>query len=220
MHHPSHLPFPTTRQAAQAGVSLLFALLALVALSLASLALVRSVDTSTMVMGNLGFKQDATAMADQATREAINWLTSSGADLSKDLPSKGYYAQMNDDVDVVATSGDNKQLVNWNLDGCKYAENMTGSVCKVRPNDAVTIHHATTNYIIFRLCASTGGSNDTSNSCAKPLSTASSTASKKGKLDYSDYERFTSVNGVYYRIVVRVVDPRQTTSFVETIVHI
>lgn len=205
---------------AQRGISLLFALMSLVALSLATLALVRSVDTSTMVMGNLGFKQDATAVADQATREAINWLTSSGADLSKDVENSGYYAQVNDDVDVIATSGNNKLLVNWDLDGCKIADNMTGSSCKVRPHDAVTIHGATTNYIIFRLCAAKGGSNDTTNSCAKPLTTSTTNASKKGKLDYSDYERFSSVNGVYYRIVVRVVDPRQTTSFVETIVHI
>jgi len=204
----------------QRGVSLLFALLSLVALSLAGLALVRSVDTSSMVMGNLGFKQDATAVADQATRDAINWLTSSGADLTKDSANSGYYAQVNDDVDVIATSGENKQLVNWDLDGCKYAENMTGSVCKVRPAEAKAIHGATTNYIIFRLCSAVGGSNDAANSCAKPLNTSTSVASKKGKLDYSDYERFTSVNGVYYRIVVRVVDPRQTTSFVETIVHI
>ncbi|RZL04098.1 MAG: hypothetical protein EOP36_02075 [Rubrivivax sp.] len=215
-----HIQTLSALRPAQRGISLLFSLLALVALSLASLALVRSVDTGTMVMGNLGFKQDATSVADQATRNAINWLTSTTADLTKDVANSGYYAQANDDVDVIATTGENKQLVNWNLDGCKYALSMTGSTCKVRPADPTPINGATTNYIIFRLCASTGGSNDTANSCAKPLNTTNSTASKKGKLDYSDYERFTSVNGVYYRIVVRVVDPRQTTSFVETIVHI
>ena len=45
----------------QRGMSLVFALLALAALSLAGIALVRSVNTSSLVIGNLGFKQGATA---------------------------------------------------------------------------------------------------------------------------------------------------------------
>ncbi|MDE2401593.1 MAG: hypothetical protein KGL90_08000 [Burkholderiales bacterium] len=209
----------TPRRSTQ-GISLLFALLSLVALSLAALALVRSVDTSSLVLGNLGFKQDATAVADQATRQAITWLTTSGADLTNNSENNGYYAQANDDVDVIATSGANKLLVNWDLDNCAYAADMVGATCKVRPHDPKTINGSSTNYVIFRLCSAVGNPNDTANSCAKPLTTSSSTASKKGKLDYSDYERFTTVNGVYYRIVVRVIGPRKTTSFVETIVHI
>ncbi len=55
-------------------MSLIFALLTLVALSLAAVALVRSVDTSTTVIGNLGFKQDSTFYAGQAAEEAIAWL--------------------------------------------------------------------------------------------------------------------------------------------------
>ncbi|MGH6645832.1 pilus assembly PilX family protein [Aquabacterium sp.] len=204
----------------QRGLSLLFALMSLVALSLASLALVRSVDTSSMVLGNLGFKQDATAIADQATRNAITWLNTSGADLNKDSANEGYYAQVNDDVDVIANSGENKLLVNWDLDGCKVAQNMPGSSCKVRPHDADTINGATTNYVIFRLCSTAIGANDTGNSCAKPLNSTNSKVYRKGRKDYSDYEDFNTASGVYYRIVVRVIDARQTTSFVETIVHL
>lgn len=62
---------PTPSAKSQQGVSLIFALVALVALMLGALAMVRNVDSGTQLLGNLGFKQDATAAADQATRQAI-----------------------------------------------------------------------------------------------------------------------------------------------------
>ena len=51
------------------------------ALSVASVALIRSVDTGTLVLGNLGFKQETTAQADQGTQAAIAWLTANTASL-------------------------------------------------------------------------------------------------------------------------------------------
>ena len=65
MNH-SHLlnacPCRPARRRAQRGVSLLFALMALAAMLLAAVALVRSVDSGALVLGNLGFKQEATAV--------------------------------------------------------------------------------------------------------------------------------------------------------------
>jgi len=58
----------------QRGLSLLFALMALVVIGLASVAVVRSVDTSSLVIGNLCFKQDATAASAQMTEQALTWL--------------------------------------------------------------------------------------------------------------------------------------------------
>ena len=47
----------------QRGVSLIFALMALAVISLAAVALVRSVDTTSLVIGNLGFKQVKAALS-------------------------------------------------------------------------------------------------------------------------------------------------------------
>ena len=202
------------------GISLLFALLSLMALSLATMALVRSVDTSSLVMGNLSFKQDATATADRATKSAITFLTSA-ATLNADIGG-GYYATSYENLDVtgqqMTTAGRN--LVNWDGDGCAYVPGTPSGNCTVSPSAALTINGNQARYVIFRLCDATGNPNDTGNSCARPLASSTSEASKRGKLDYSDYERFTNVSGVYYRIVVRVTGPRKTTSFVETIVHL
>ena len=58
---------------------LFFALIALVVMSLAAVALIRSVDTSTMIAGNLAFKQSATTSGDSGVEGAITALTADQA---------------------------------------------------------------------------------------------------------------------------------------------
>lgn len=213
----------------QRGVSLLVALLSLVALSLATLALVRSVDTSSLVLGNIGFKQDATATGDQAARQALAWLKANVASLDNDAAVSGYYAstrELNTDktvtqVDVTGQqqpTNTTRKLVNWDSDGqCKYASGVFAS-CALQSVSAGNINGNEARYVIFRLCAIAGDSNDDiNNSCAKPL-TSGSGASGRGALAYGS-TRFTAASGPYYRIVVRVIGARNTTSFTETIVN-
>lgn len=59
----------------QRGVVLFFTLIALVVMSLAAVALIRSVDTSTMIAGNLAFKQAGSASGDAGIEAAISWLS-------------------------------------------------------------------------------------------------------------------------------------------------
>jgi type IV pilus assembly protein PilX len=58
----------------QRGLVLFLALMALVVLSLAAVALIRSVDTNNLIAGNLAFKQAATTSADAGTEAAITML--------------------------------------------------------------------------------------------------------------------------------------------------
>jgi Tfp pilus assembly protein PilX len=218
------------RRGAQRGVSLIFALITLVALMLATLALIRSVDTSALLMGNLGFKQDATSSADQATRKAIDWLTLKSASLNLDVAASGYYAstlELDADgttvlppVDVTGrqfASTDPRQLVDWDGDGCKY---MSGGTCGVLSASAGTINGNTARYVVFRLCSKPGDyALDKTISCAKPIASSGNTAGKRGELNYTDPARFAGGSGPYYRIVVRVQGARNTASFTETIVH-
>jgi len=68
------LNFPS-RISKQSGVVLFFALVALVAMSLAAVALIRSVDTSTLIAGNLSFKQSATTGGDTGIDAAMIFLS-------------------------------------------------------------------------------------------------------------------------------------------------
>lgn len=63
----------------QRGVVLFFALIALLAMSLAAVALIRSVDTSTLIAGNLAFKQAATSSGDAGIEAAMIWLATAEA---------------------------------------------------------------------------------------------------------------------------------------------
>jgi type IV pilus assembly protein PilX len=55
----------------QAGIALFFALIALVIMSLAAVALIRSVDTNTLIAGNLAFQQSANSSTDAGVEAAI-----------------------------------------------------------------------------------------------------------------------------------------------------
>jgi Tfp pilus assembly protein PilX len=63
----------------QSGVVLFFALVALVAMSLAAVALIRSVDTSTLIAGNISFKQSATTGGDAGIDAAMSFLSNTQA---------------------------------------------------------------------------------------------------------------------------------------------
>jgi type IV pilus assembly protein PilX len=214
------------RIARQQGSALIFALMTLVALMLAAVALVRSVDTGSRVLGNLGFKQDATAAADKATAAALASL--SGIDLNANLNTGtvAYYATALDGVDTTgqqiqpgAAGYATRSVVNWDLDNCAYAP--SPAVCAVTPSDPPIAIDANTTarFFISRLCLTAGDPSAAGNTCQRPLRSSTSAAPPKGSLDYAHYERFAGVSGPYYRIVVRVVGARGTTSFTETIVH-
>lgn len=216
--------------APQKGVSLLFALLTLVALLLSTLALVRSVDTGALVLGNIGFKQDATAAADQATRQALAWLSANTASLNSDASAGGYYAStlelasdgttVQPPVDVTGRqqTGSNRQLIDWDGDTCRYAGSGT---CSVRVSSLDDINGNKVRFVIFRLCSKAGDfTKDASISCATPLKSSSGGTTSKEACDYRGCP--ISVSGIqpYYRVLVRVQGARNTTSFTETIVHL
>ena len=94
-----HAPMPGQR-----GLVLFFALIALVVMSLAAVALVRSVDTSTLIANNMSYKQSGTTAADAAGDIAMIWIDntikSTNLDfnnnplhpLNNDIPAAGYYS--------------------------------------------------------------------------------------------------------------------------------
>lgn len=66
-HHIRHIG-----RARQSGVTLLITLIVLVAMTLATLALMRSVDTTNIIAGNLAFQRTTQLAADAGTEAAIN----------------------------------------------------------------------------------------------------------------------------------------------------
>lgn len=202
----------------QSGVVLFIALIVLVAMTLAGIALVRSVDTGNVVAGNLAFKQGATLAGDAGTEAAITWLQVVAGSSSSyaDQPAAGYYATSQDTLDMTGSSNDPaKARVDWDFNGCS---GVTATAC-ITPAPSISAGAGNTvTFIIHRLCLSPGDPNNAANTCANYKST-SSTSPKKGELKYGDDKRFEPLPQEYYRITSRTVGPRNTVSFVETIIH-
>lgn len=80
------------RPAAERGTVLIIALIVLVAMTLAGIATMRSVDTATVMAGNIAFRQSAVSAADQGIQAGYAWLTGNflTADLNNDNPGVGY----------------------------------------------------------------------------------------------------------------------------------
>ena len=81
------------------GTVLIIALIVLVAMTLAGIATMRSVDTATLMAGNIAFKQSAVNAADQGLQSGFAWLSANlgGANLNSDNnnsspSSTGYFA--------------------------------------------------------------------------------------------------------------------------------
>lgn len=87
---------------AQGGIVLLFALIALVSMTLAAVALLRSVDTSNLVAGNIALKQGAMQEGDRVMNEAFACLDTGGTLLSVSLAADNatchYYASLQADT--------------------------------------------------------------------------------------------------------------------------
>ena len=99
----SAVRFPV-RSRRQSGIALIVALLALVAITLATIALTRSVGTGLEIAGNMAFKESATTAADIATDAAVSWLTNgvaaNPAVVNTSSASTGYYANWMSGCDV------------------------------------------------------------------------------------------------------------------------
>ncbi len=204
------------------GMSLLFALLALAALSLAGVALVRSVNTSALVIGNLGFKQDATSASSRATEAAITWILTTAASLDADNPGSGYYASSLDTLDPTGrttTAANKLGLVNWDSDGCAYAIAGTFAGCTLLPSSPpIEANGNSSRYVIARLCQKAEAVSGT-NTCAKPASATVSISPQHGEIKVGKHNPDPVSTSPYYRIIVRTVGARNTVSYTETIVH-
>ena len=202
----------------QRGMVLFVALIALVAMTLAALALIRSTDTGNVLAGNLAFKQGATQIGDRVVDIAIAALApvAASSDSFTDKASTGYYSTSLDTLDITGSQNDpTKARVDWDHNGCS---GLTFSAC-INPSVETSAGNGYyASYLINRLCLTPGDINDVNNSCAT-YQPDPQTLYKKGDLSYGNDKRFTYAPTAYYRIVARIRGPRNTISYIETTLH-
>lgn len=180
----------------QQGVVLMMALIMLVALTLAGIALVRSVDTTNLIAGNLAFKQAATSSGDRGTEDAVVFLNGNKPTLAgSDNLANGYrrYA-----VSPAAGQG-------WSA----FFDAIPAAEKKVVPADSVG---NSIEYVIHRLCTPPVAP-ATVDSCAVAQTAANNDGNKSG-----DFEFPIVTTQSYYRVTTKVTGPRNTVSYIQTVV--
>lgn len=182
----------------QRGAVLMVVLVALVAMLVSVIALSRSMDTHHLVAGNLAFRNSTLHSSDAGVQGGVAFLESTvgGFTLNTTAEDNGYYA-------VLAEP-------DWD-DEAFWAQ---CAACTVAAPDGAGNR---IQYVVHRMCSSQGNVNAAGNSCS--LLTAAPTAANGGSFS-ADAVNFAGVAQNYYRISVRVLGPRNTSTLVQTFVSL
>ena len=205
------LPRACSAAGNQKGMVLFIALIVLVAMTLAGLALVRSVDTANVIAGNLAFKQSTLQAGDLGVEAAVTALpTIIAGSVDTDLtpaasstnPNYWYYASRREtDTYGVPTQKQAGTVgaaaaIDWSQ--LPIAATTAGGSVRVQ-------------YVIDRLCRGPTPVIDLLASCFAEAGVGG-TGSKDPRAP-----RFAATPTVYYRLTARVTGPRNTVSTVQAI---
>jgi type IV pilus assembly protein PilX len=202
----SNRAFKMYRASSQKGLVLFVAMIALVVMSLAAVALIRSVDSGTLVAGNLAFKQSAILLADTGVADAYTLINNTNPSTLNNggTSAKGYYPTLDDTI-VLTDSN------NW-TDAKSFL--VTKSV---NDNSGNVVR-----YMVQRMCRNTGEVDP--NNCL--VGTGSSEGGSKGGLQEGggagggNFGAPTSAaSAVYYRVTVRVAGPKNTVSYLQAFIY-
>lgn len=190
-------------RARQRGVVLVIALIVLVAMMLAGIALVRSVDTTNVIAGNLAFQQAATHSGDSGIEAAIACLAANAASLNANFQGVagcGYFAVGAGPLFAPAAG------VSWDTFWAASGWNTAGVAVNLGADGAGN----TVSYVTQRLCTTAGV--PSAATCSSPPSWDQTTG------EYSSQATTGAAPLIQYRITVRIAGPRATVSYVQSII--
>lgn len=205
------------------GVVLFIALIVLVAMTLAGLALMRSVDTNVLIAGNLAFRQNATLAADWAIEDARQLLASNtgtgvttlhndqpalaqaGSIPNPPWPNSAYWANWQQGLDLTGNTTNPADDFDWST-----ARSMGTDV----GGNAMS-------YVIHRLCDVAGDPASATVSCIKSSTGGGAGASDQGTRGVVSYggAALPGVSSIFYRVTIRVQGPRNTLSYVQAVLN-
>lgn len=179
------------RPGRQAGITLFLTLIALVSMTLAAVAMMRSIDTGGLVAGNLALKQSSVQESDVGINVAFNCLDAGGAltagiDLGANNATCNYYASLQPDA--------NKP----------YGVPDVLETATPLPTNAATGNTVT--YVIERMCNLTG-TFDNAKCVPSPF------GRKEPKIDAHLNNKTLTPKQALYRVSVKTTGPRNVSSY-------
>lgn len=201
---------PRAAASRQRGMVLFIALIVLVAMTLAGIALIRSVDTANVIAGNLAFKQATLQAGDLGVEAAVNALpTIIAGSVDTDLtpassstnPNYWYYAsRRTTDAYGVPTqqqygAAGAATAIDWNQ--VPTASTTAGNTVQI---------------VIDRLCQGPPPVIDITGNCFADAAAGGGSGSQKAGATV-----FAGAATVYYRLTARISGPRNTVSMVQAI---
>ncbi|HUN92295.1 MAG TPA: hypothetical protein VMU33_09570 [Burkholderiaceae bacterium] len=189
------LPPPMPRR--QRGVALIYGLIAIVILMVAAAAMLRTMDTATGLAGSAGFHRDLVNASDQGVITAhdqftANNLTGAAARIAN-LQKANYSA--------VSLPNDPNGIPLALIDDNVFA------ALGLTTNDLTDANGNKIRYVIDRLCTQAGA--PTATTCVPYVQQGDKSGSTR-------IQRAGQVNQWVYRISVRVTDPKNSMTFIQT----
>lgn len=188
----------------QSGVVLFIALIVMVALSIAGIALIRSVDTGLSVIGNLGFRQASIPPSTWAVENAINAMFEAKKIDLENVDSDDNYYPYRYEIKNTGKPED-KTGVPYDLQG-ETPSNYPGSFQKTKDAAGNTVR-----YVIERMCLAEGPATAANCDMSPPKKSEATTA--------MELEKPEMIRVPFYRITIRVDGPNNTTTFAQAMLR-
>jgi type IV pilus assembly protein PilX len=181
------------------GVVLIVALIALVVMTLAGIALFRSIDTGNSLSGNMAFRQSALQNSDVGVEAAFIALPA--IHVSRNTPIANQYYAIRKSVDSQGIPSG----ITWSSVPCR--DNLNAQVlCSTREYQV--------KYVIERLCDEQTGGSTVVTSIATYCFADFNRGDERGK----DSGAFITDIVTYYRVTVQVIGPRNAASYVQAVI--
>lgn len=206
-------PIAHKGKAAQQGVVLFIAMIALVVMSLAAVALIRSVDTNSLITGNLSFKQTSVASSSYGIESLADYLgTQDVLYANSSDATNGYYAVCTTTQSSVAKPCDGALLTQSSTWDAGVTSRMADGLEITGGKDA---YGNTIEYIVERMCTAAGAATKTNCLLAKRTNDNGSKNVLNETLVGAP-EVLTDLP--VFRVTVRVTGPKNTVSYVQSFI--
>jgi Tfp pilus assembly protein PilX len=189
----------TAKAGRQQGIVLIVAIIAILVMTFAVLAMLRSSSGSLGIAGNLAFKKNATAAGDLAVEAARSWLITQTSISLASNQAPGYFA-----------------TGMANFDPTTYAWSAGTNAIEATADDGAGNRVL---YVIHRLCSVVGSFNLPNQTCVRPSSLNSAGAGSAIGSGGGGGGVMYVVPRPYFRVTTRIEGPRNTLSYVQVIMY-